>query len=140
MSKKLSDHFNNIKITDDILSNVSAFKAIVARGNKRLTLDKEAHKILVNKKYDSAREIAGHITIFRVKDKKDLPPIEQKNHTVQGPIWTPPSSVGFVMGAQSKGLRIWSATNPTNDEDGLLGDNGEPSILARELIAVLASG
>ena len=81
-----------------------------------------------------------HITLFRVKDKKDLPPKEIKEHTVPGPEWTPPSSVGFVMGAQSKGHRIRLATEPTNDQDGLLGKNGEPSIYAREITTVVKHG
>lgn len=81
-----------------------------------------------------------HITLFRVKDKKDLPPKEIKEHTVPGPEWTPPSSVGFVLGAQSKGHRIRLATEPTNDQDGLLGKNDEPSIYAREITTVVKHG
>jgi hypothetical protein len=139
MSKNL-DNFKNIIITNDILSTVDSFKAIVGPGKKRPTLDTKAHKALVHKKYDDARKIDDHITIFRVNDKKDLPPKEKNNHTVQGPEWTPPSSVGFVMGAQSKGLRIWSATKPTGDSNGLLGEKGKPSIFARESMSALKSG
>jgi hypothetical protein len=69
-----------------------------------------------------------------------LPPKEKTSHTVQGPTWSPQSSVGFVMGAQSEGRRIWSATAATDDTDGLLGNNGEPSILARALTTTIAHG
>ena len=94
----------------------------------------------MHKKYDNAKKTDDHITIFRVKDKNGLPPKEKNDHTVKGPEWTPPSSVGFVMGAQSEGLRIWLATKPTGDQDGLLGKKGEPSILARESMSALKSG
>ena len=52
MSKTI-DSFNNIQITEDSLSTVDSFKAIVAPGKKRPTIDKEAHKVLVQKKYYS---------------------------------------------------------------------------------------
>jgi hypothetical protein len=84
MSKAL-DSFNNIQITPDSLTTVTSFKAIVAPGKKRPTLDIEAHKALIQKKYDAAREMDDHITIFRVKEKQSLPPKEKNNHTVQGP-------------------------------------------------------
>ena len=106
MMSKNQGSFDKIKITEDTLSTVDSFKAIVAPGKKRPTLDKESHKALVQKKYESAKAMDDHITLFRVKDKKDLPPKEIKEHTVSGPEWTPPSSVGFVMGAQSKGHRV----------------------------------
>ncbi len=132
------DKFKKIKLTDEILSTVDSFKAIVARGQKGHVLSEEDHKALVHKKYNDARKIDYHITLFRVKDKKKLPPKEKDHHTVQGPQWTPPSSVGFVMGAQSKGLRIWSATSPT--EDDLVDEQGRPSILARESMTTIKHG
>lgn len=39
--------FDKIKVTEGILSTVDSFKAIVALGKKRPTLDKESHKALV---------------------------------------------------------------------------------------------
>lgn len=134
------DKFNNIKITTGHLQKVGGFRGIVAPGRTRPTLSKEEHEALVQTKYDSAGAMEDHITLFRVKDKKGLPPKEQNNHTVPGPVWTLPSSVGFVIGAQSKGHRIWSATEVTDDNDCLLGDRGEPAILARESMAAVIGG
>lgn len=136
MAKK----FEDIKITNDVLSTVGEFKAIVAPGRKRPILDKSSHGKLILKKYDDGAAMYEHVTLFRVKDKKTLPPKEIKEHTVQGPQWTPPSSVGFVMGAQSKAHRIWLATKPTDDKEGLLGKNSDPSIYARELTTAVSHG
>ena len=137
---KSPDKFKQIKIEDEILSEVGLFKAITAQGKKRPTLDSAAHKALVQKKYNDAKAMDDHITLFRVQDKPGLGKKEKDNHTVQGPNWTPPSSVGFVMGAQSEGHRVWSATKPTNDANGLLGNDGEPAIFARESMAALGAG
>ncbi|MDP4709229.1 MAG: hypothetical protein NWS20_04435 [Rickettsiaceae bacterium] len=137
---KIRDSFNQITVGDDVLSTIAPFKAIVAPGKKRPTLDKDSHKALVQKKYDAAKAMVDYITLFRVKDKIGLPPKEIKEHTVPGPEWTPPSSVGFVMGAQSQGHRIRLATEPTNDQDGLLGKDDKPSIYAREITTVVKYG
>ncbi len=139
MSKD-SNKFHNIKLTEDTFSKVDNFKAIVAPGKVRPTLNKNDHIDLVHTKYNHANQLNDHITLFRVQDKKGLPPKEIKNHTVPGPTWTPPSFVGFVMGALSKGYRIWSATELKDDSEGLLGKNDEVSILARESMSALMFG
>lgn len=132
--------FDEIVITDDILTDVVEFKPIIARGKSRYTLNSESHKALVRKKYNDAKGMDDHITLFRVADKSYLPDSEKEQHTVQGPEWTPPSSAGFVMGAQNVRHRIWLATHPTEDNSGLLGKNGEPSIYARENMTALSAG
>ncbi len=134
------DGFKKITIPLRSLSEIGDFKAVTARGKPRPNLNKEDHKNLVENKFSDGESISNHITIFRVSDKKKLTQNEIKNHTVQGPEWTPQSSLAFVMGAQSKGLRTWSATKPTQDHNGLLGKNGGPSIFARESISVINSG
>lgn len=139
MSKN-SDNFKKIVMHDDILEHVGTFKAIVGQGKKRPILSKEDHQALVYNKYDHARTLDDHITLFRVEDKKNLTPKEIKNHTVPGPEWTPPSSVGFVLGALREAGRIWSATTPTGDKHGLLGKKGKPSIFARETMSTIEFG
>ncbi len=130
----------SIVIAQEMLSNVASFKAIVAPGKPKPLLDKNAHEKLVKSKFEVAREMEGHITLFRVADKKTLPPKEIKEHTVPGPQWTPPSSVGFVLGGVSQGHRIWLATEPSGDEDGFTSESGGPAIYAREVIAALCAG
>ncbi len=138
-SKNQSNKFNDIKLSDGVLRKVDSFKAIVSQGKQRKILDKNSHKKLVHKKYDDGHNTKDHITLFRVKDKKSLPPKEIKEHTVHGPEWTPPSSVGFVMGALSKGYRVWSATEYT--KDNICGkDSEEIAILARESMATMMFG
>jgi len=134
------DSFNKIKINDAIIAPVGQFNGITGRGKKRPTLSPEEHKELVHKKYDDAKKMNDHITLFRVPDKQDLGYKEQREHTVQGPVWTPSVSVASVMGALSNGNRVWLATKPTNDSNGLLGKNDEPSILAREITVVVKYG
>lgn len=134
------ESFNKIKLTEEILQPVVSFKAITTRGKQKPILDKDAHQELVQSKYDVAKGMDDHITLFRVEDKKTLARKETKEHTVPGPLWTPPSSVGFVLGALSEGNRVWAATEPTIDSKGLLQDNGDPAIYARELEATISSG
>lgn len=132
--------FDGIVIEEDILSTVGSFKAIVAPGKKRPLLDKKAHDELVEIKYVVASGMKEHITLFRVQDKKALPPMEIKEHTVPGPQWTPPSSVGFVMGALSKGHRVWLSTEPSSDGDGFASKEGDPAIYARETMTAIILG
>lgn len=135
---KSSDKFSDIRITAEILKPVGAFKAIAARGKSGHTLSKADHEALVHKKYEEGRSAKDHVTIFRVKDKKSFAQTKESEHLVQGPLWSPPSSVAFVMGAQSKRLRVWSATKI--DDDGLTGTKGTPAILARELSIAIMQG
>jgi|GEM_PF-3174923 len=130
-----------ISIDSTLLSKVGSFKAIVPR-KKRPLLTKEEHADLVKAKFSAAQSIDHHITLFRVQDKQNLGPKEIKTHTVQGPRWTPPSSLGFVFGAVNVQNRIWLATKPTGDTNGsgLLGDKGEPAILAREIMVPVKLG
>ncbi len=132
--------FEEIKITEEALSTVTEFKAIVAPGKKRPLLNKEQHKELVLKKFKNGADADDHITLFRVLDKKDLPPKEISEYTVHGPHWTPSSSISFVTGALSNGSRVWLATEPKNDETGLLGKKGEPAIYTRELNVAVVHG
>lgn len=138
MSKDLNK-FDHIKLTKGALTKVDSFKAIVPQGKQRKILDKNSHEELINKKYDDGTNTKDHITLFRVKDKKLLPQKEIKEHTVQGPEWTPPSSVAYVMGGLSKGHRVWSATEYTRDN--ICGkDKNELAILARESMTALMFG
>lgn len=133
-----NQNFSDIKVNDTTLSKVGAFKAIVSPGKKRPLLDEQKHHELVKNKYNKAREMDDHITLFRLSEKKGLAQKETKEHTVPGPEWTPPSSVGFVMGGLSKAHRFWLATEP--DCNGLVGEKGEVSIYAREIETALVAG
>lgn len=134
------ESYKDIKIEDDHLEKVESFKAIVAQGTRRPTLTAEQSKDLVRSKFDSAKSMKDHITLFRVPDKKKLGPKEIKEHTVPGPNWTPPSSVGFVMGALNAGHRVWLASPLSDDENGLYGSDGNPSIYTRENMTALLYG
>jgi hypothetical protein len=131
---------NSTKLSDNILSVVGEFKAITTRGEKRPLLSEKEHKKLVIEKHEIATKMEYHVTLFRVQDKKHLPKKEVKDHTVPGPYWTPPSSVGFVLGASAQDHRIYLATETTLSKSGLLGNNGLPSIYARELMSAISVG
>jgi hypothetical protein len=129
--------FQFIKVTDGMLSKVGKFNATTARRKKRPLLEREAHIKLIHEKNIAARAMKGHITLFRVLDKPKGTK-EREEHIVPGPDWTPPSSVGFVMGGLSVGHRVYLATEPT--EDGLKGAKGVPSIYAREIMTTIMYG
>lgn len=115
-------------ISEDLLKSVKSIRGITKPGEVSPMISEEEHKELVRKKYIEGTEVKDHITLtlFRAKDKKKLlPEREKKEHTVQGakflsnekeiPIWTPPSSVGFVLGGIKKGLRVWLANEPKKE-------------------------
>lgn len=131
---------NSTKLNDNVLSAVGGFKAITTRGKKRPLLSEKEHKELVIEKHEIATKMEYHVTLFRVQDKKHLPKKEVKDHTVPGPYWTPPSSVGFVLGASAQDHRIYLATETTLSKSGLLGNKGLPSIYARETMSAISLG
>ena len=131
---------DNSTLSEEDLATVGEFRAIVAQGKKRPQLDAETHKNLVQTKFENGQTRQDHVTLFRVDDKKGLARKEINNHTVKGPYWTPPSSVGFVLGAMSSDLRIWLASKLSDDAAGIAQTDGEPAIYARELVSPIISG
>jgi len=140
--RKLEQPFSKITTTPEMLAKVRQFKAIVGPGSTGPELSEKEHQDLVKEKYKIGRDTKEHITVFRVKDKEGLPKKEKDEHTVPGPNWTPPSSLGYVLGAISQGSSVWLATEPKNAN--LISGKGKnslgPSIYARETSAALHYG
>lgn len=130
----------NTKLNPEALASVGEFKAITAQGKKKPLLNQQEHIALVLKKFDDGESKTDHLTLFRVTDKKALAGKEIAEHTVQGPNWTPPSSVGFVLGGMSSQLRLWLASPLTDDSDGIRQEDDTPAIYAREMMSPVLAG
>ena len=107
------------------------------RGVSREEITQKEHLKLLEDKYKEGQKKPDHITLFRVPDKTSLPETEIRAHTVPGPKWTPSSSVAFVEGALAANSRIWVTQN---SEQSFVNNNNQPSILAREQMAVHQRG
>ncbi|KAM9981674.1 hypothetical protein ACTFIY_003973 [Dictyostelium cf. discoideum] len=130
----------NPKLGPEELASIREFKAITAQGKKRPMLSQQEHEELVQEKFKDGKSRTGHITAFRIGDKKGLPPQEKSKHTVQGPNWSPPSSVGFVLGGMTQNLRLWLASPLTDDPNGIAQNDNKPAIYAREIISPVLAG
>lgn len=127
-----------LSLTNALLQNVHGFQPT---GGQRVHcgpyLNSEEHKDLVREKYELGQTIDDHITLFRKHNKKALGQSEIDAHVVPGP-WTPPSSLGFVLGGLNQRLRIWLGTRPSSQT--FINDLMRPAILARELALVIRCG
>jgi hypothetical protein len=128
------------ELNDEDLASVGKFKAITTQGKVKPVLNKQEHKELVQTKFEDGKSKDDHLTLFRATEKKTLPPKEIAEHTVQGPNWTPPSSVGFVLGGVSVDNRFWLASPTTYDADGIRQQGGKPAIYAREIMSPVLAG
>jgi hypothetical protein len=128
-----------ITMNSKILGRVREFLPITARCKTGDKITEDEHHILCQDKFDEGGRAIYHITVFRVKDKRNLNKQEIEEHTVPGPVWTPPSSVAYVMGGLRGGKRVYSATK-LSTEESFLRKGETPSILAREITAILLHG